>query len=110
MSDVLSWLQIVAHLLTFCTVALCYRDTEASYRVGVSLLATGIAGLSLGAGLTVIIDGQCSGLFTVLIIVIFCGIVLLTGGNVAKLLPARAQGDRVAKRSEGCLDEREGQL
>ena len=104
MSDALSWLQIAAHLLTFGAVALWYRDKEASYRAGVSLLATGIAGVSLGAGLTVIIDGQCSGLFPVLIVVIFCGIVMRAGGNVAKLLPRRAPGDRVAKGS-GFLDE-----
>lgn len=110
MDETLSWLQITAHLLTFSSVALWYQDREASYRVGVSLLATGIAGASLGAGLKAMIDGQGSGLFPVLIIVIFCGIVLRAGGNVAKLLPTRAPGDRVAKTSEVFLDEREGQL
>lgn len=110
MDETLSWLQITAHLLTFSSVALWYQDKEASYRAGVSLLATGIAGVSLGAGLKVIIDDQGSGIFPVLIIVIFCGIVLRAGGNVAKLLPARAPVDRVAKPSEVFLNEREGQL
>lgn len=89
MTHLIAWLQIAAHLLTFSAVALWYCDKHASYRPGVSLLATVLAGPSLGAALWVMMTGKHAGSLELILIATLAGLVLRAGGNVALLLPPR---------------------
>lgn len=89
MDDVLMWLRVAAHLITFAAVALWYRDPDATFRPGVSILATVIAGSSLAAAVTLSLSKIPVGIFDTLLFVAFCALVLRAGGNVARLLPRR---------------------
>ena len=89
MDDLLLWLRVAAHLITFAAVAIWYRDPLATFRPGVSLLATVIAGSSLAAAVTLSLSRTPAGIFDTLLFVAFCALVLRAGGNVARLLPRR---------------------
>lgn len=89
LENMIAWLQISAHLLTFGAVALWYCDKHASYRPGVSLLATVLAGPSLGAALWVLMTGKHAESLELILITTLAGLVLRAGGNVALLLPPR---------------------
>jgi len=89
MDDVLLWLRVAAHLVTFAALTFWYRDPCARYRPGVSILATAIAASSLAAAVTVSIFKTPVGIFDTLLFVAFCALVLRAGGNVARLLPRR---------------------
>lgn len=94
MDDLLLWLRVAAHVLTFVAVALWYRDPCARFRPGVSLLATVIAGSSLAAAVTLSLSKTPAGLFDTLLFVAFCALVLRAGGNVARLLPRKIWSHR----------------
>lgn len=87
MGEFLFYLQVAAHLLTFAAVAIWYTDPTARYRPGVSILATLIAGASLAGGVGALLSGGSAGVFATIMLVLFCGLVLRAGGNIAKLLP-----------------------
>lgn len=89
LENMIMGLQVAAHLLTFAAVAIWYCDKQASYRLGASLLATVIAGPSLGAALSVLMTDRHAGTLEVLLILTFCSLVLRARGNVALLLPPR---------------------
>ena len=92
MGEILFYLQVAAHLLTFAAVAFFYSDPTARYRLGVSLLATLIAGSSLAAGVGALVVDTRAGISDTILFVAFCGLVLRAGGNVAKLLPRQPWG------------------
>ena len=94
MDDVLLWLRVAAHLVTFAAVTFWYRDPLASFRPCVSMLATVIAGSSLAAAITIALSNTPPGIFDTLLFVAFCALVLRAGGNVARLLPRRVWSHR----------------
>jgi hypothetical protein len=94
MDDLLLWLRVAAHLITFAAVAFWYRDPLASFRPCVSMLATVIAGASLAAAVTLSLSITPAGIFDTLLFVAFCVLVLRAGGNVARLLPRRVWSHR----------------
>jgi hypothetical protein len=94
MDDLLLWLRVAVHLITFAAVAIWYRDPLAKFRPGASLLATVIAGASLAAAVTLSLSKTPVGIFDTLLFVAFCALVLRAGGNVARLLPRRVWSHR----------------
>ena len=94
MDDVLLWLRVAAHLITFFAIAIWYRDPDAAFRPGVSILATAIAASSLAAAVTLSVYKYPVGIFDTLLFVAFCALVLRAGGNVARLLPRRVWSHR----------------
>jgi len=87
MDDVLLWVRIAAHLITFGAVAFWYSDPDARFRPMASGLATMIAGGSLAAAIHLVLRPAPVGLFDTLLFVTFCSLVLRAEGNVAKFLP-----------------------
>lgn len=94
MDDVLLWVRIAAHLITFGAVAFWYSDPDARFRPMASGLATMIAGGSLAAAIQLVLRPVPVGLFDTLLFVTFCGLVLRAEGNVAKFLPRRVWSHR----------------
>lgn len=90
---ILLWVRFTIHLATFLLI-FCYKPNGARQRWGVSMLAVGLAGSSIGFA-TFILFGVIDPAFTapqwLHIIGWGCvlGLVVKSRGNVAKMLPLK---------------------
>lgn len=90
---VLMWVRFCIHVATFLFIY-CYRPQGARQRWGVSLLAIGLAGSSIGFAVFIIsgvIDPSFAAPQWLHIVGWGCvlGLVVKARGNVAKMLPSR---------------------
>lgn len=86
----LTWVRVLAHLVTFIMVGLYYRPApEARHRYGVSLLASIIAGSSLALAVLSLFVTRAAGyqIFDTSFAIAVAVIAVMAGGDVARLLP-----------------------
>lgn len=93
LETILMWVRFCIHVATFLIIY-CYRPKGARQRTGVSLLAIGLAGSSVGFAVFIIsgvIDPSFAAPQWLHIIGWGCvlGLVAKARGNVAKMLPSR---------------------
>lgn len=93
LENILMWVRFCIHMATFLIIY-CYRPRGARQRYGVSLLAIGLAGSSVGFAVFIlfgVIDPTFAAPQWLHILGWSCvlGLVIRARGNVAKMLPSR---------------------
>ena len=86
----LSGVRVLAHLVTFFMIAIYYKPPEGSrFRLGVSLLASILAGSTLALALLTIFVARQFGyqIFDTTLAVALAVLAVRAGGDVARLLP-----------------------